>query len=393
MRILFIAPYVPSRIRVRPFHFIKELAQRHSIHVAVLGEHTKTGSDELAELVEQFHIAPHSRLRGMLQSLMALPTPTPLCAAYCWSPAMRNYLRKLVAAEKFDVVHIEHLRAAHFSDICGQTPVVFDSVDCLTGLFGQMRYSKRNPVGRLLMMEEHFKLKRYEPQTLSSFQRVVITSDSERRELVSLNQSLNIDVIPNGVDTDYFAPLKSQKMQHRIVFSGKMGYHPNSQAAAWFATNVFPAIKKRFADAEFVIVGSDPPSHILKLQDVPGITVTGFVDDIRPFLDSSTVAVVPMQVAVGVQNKILEAMAMALPVVATSISTRPLGPDCPGVVQADGISDMIDGVSSLLDNPESAREIGRGGREKVVSDFSWKSSVARLEQVYEEVIRDHQNAI
>lgn len=389
MRILFIAPYVPSRIRVRPFHFIKELAQRHDIHAAALGETTKTGCDELTDLVEQFHIIPHSKLRGITQSLLALPTPTPLCAAYCWSPAMRDYLRKLVNNVSFDVVHIEHLRAAHFARFCGDTPVVFDSVDCLTGLFGQMRFSKRNPVGRLLMMEEHFKLKRYEPRVLSSFRKTVITSESECRELASLDRSLNIDVVPNGVDTDYFAPLGSSKSQHRIVFSGKMGYYPNSQAAAWFAINVFPTIKKRFIDAEFVIVGSDPPSDILNLQDYPGITVTGFVADIRPYLDSAAAAVVPMQVAVGVQNKVLEAMAMSLPVVATSISTRPLGRDCPGVVKADGISDMMDAVSNLLSNPERARDIGKAGREKVVGDFSWKSSVAKLEKIYEEAVREY----
>lgn len=389
MRILFIAPYIPSRIRVRPFHFIKELAQRHDIYVAALGESKKAGFDELADAVEQLHIVGHSKLRGMTQSLMALPTPTPLCAAYCWSPAMRGYLRKLVATEKFDVVHIEHLRAAHFAGFCGQTPVVFDAVDCLTGLFGQMRFSKRNPIGRLLMMEEHCKLRRYEPRVLASFQKVVITSDSERSELISLNHSLNIDVIPNGVDTEYFAPMGSEKSAHRIVFSGKMGYYPNSQAASWFATNVFPAVKARFSDAEFTIVGSDPPSDILKLQETPGITVTGFVDDIRPYLDSSTVAVVPMQVAVGVQNKVLEAMAMALPVVATPISTRPLGSDCPGVVQTDGISDMIDEVTNLLDNPKSAHDIGKEGREKVIGDFSWKSSVTKLEKVYEEAVREY----
>ncbi|MGI6296551.1 MAG: glycosyltransferase [Armatimonadota bacterium] len=390
MRILFIAPYVPSRIRVRPFHFIKELAQRHDIHVAALGENKKAGFDELAEVVKQFHIVPHSKLRGMTQSLMALPTPTPLCAAYCWSPAMQAYLRKLTAAEKFDVVHIEHLRAAHFAGVCGQTPIVFDSVDCLTGLFGQMRFSKRNPVSRLLMVEEHFKLKRYEPRVLSSFQKVVITSDSECSELKSLGPSLTIEVVPNGVDTEYFAPMGSEKSPHRIVFSGKMGYYPNAEAATWFATNVFPAVKTRYSDAEFVIVGSDPPSDILRLQENPGITVTGFVDDIRPYLDSSTLAVVPMRVAVGVQNKILEAMAMALPVVTTSISTRPLGAGCPGVVQADGISDMIDEVIKLLDHQKSAQETGKAGRDKVVRDFSWKSSVTKLEQAYEETIKAYQ---
>lgn len=390
VNILFIAPYVPSRIRVRPYHFIKELAKRHELHVLALGEPggAKSGSEELASEVSTFDVKAHSKLRGLAQSFIALPTPVPMCAAYCWSSAMQARIRNIIRDTQFDVVHIEHLRAAHFAKSCENLPVVFDSVDCLTGLFGQLYHSKKNPIAKLIMLEEHLKLKRYEPRVLASFQGVAITSQSERDELIALNKSLNIEVTPNGVDTDYFSPMSSTKNPHQIVFSGKMGYHPNAQAALWFADGVFPAVKRKHPQAEFVIVGSDPPAEILKLEDRPGITVTGYVDDIRSYLDSSGVAVVPMQVAVGVQNKALEAMAMNLPVVATPISTRPLGVNCPGIIQAGSISDMIDEVSNLLDQPKLAGEIGEQGRQEVVRNFSWKSSVAKLEILYEKAIKE-----
>lgn len=392
MRILFIAPYVPSRIRVRSFQLIRELGKRHHVHVLALGEVGRAkvrGAEDLSGMVDDLIVTPHSKLRGLAQSLVALPTPTPMCAAFCWSPAMKRMITDAVRGTRFDVVHIEHLRAAHFATACGDLPIVFDSVDCLTGLFGQMAHAKKNPIGKLVMLEETWKLRRYEPRALAGFDRVIITSDTERDELTALNTALRIDVVANGVDTDYFAPRGGTKFPHRLVFSGKMGYHPNAQAALWFAQNVFGALKRKYADAEFVIVGSNPPPEVKKLGKVPGITVTGYVDDIRPHLDSSSVAVVPMQVAVGIQNKILEAMAMGLPVVATPIATRALHEGCPGVVEAASTEDMIAEVSKLLDNPGLAEQIGRDGREEVGRNSSWRSSVDGLELIYEEAIRDH----
>lgn len=392
MRILFITPYVPSRIRVRPFQIIRELSKRHKVHVVALGEvgvGKARGAEELPGMTEDLIVIPHSKLRGLLQSLLALPTPSPMCSAFCWSAAMKRTVADVVGGASFDVVHIEHLRAAHFGAACGGLPIVFDSVDCLTGLFGQMARTKKNPVSKLVMAEEAWKLRRYEPRMLARFDRVVITSDTEREEIANLDQNLPIEVVPNGVDTDYFSPQEVERAPHRIVFSGKMGYSPNAQAALWFAQNVFCVIRDKYPDAEFMIVGSDPPAEVNKLGSQPGIMVTGYVDDIRPHLASSAVAVVPMQVAVGMQNKLLEAMAMGLPVVATPIATRSLRQRCPGVAVAESAEEMIAEVSRLLDDPNRADQIGREGRDEVLRNFSWRSSVEKLELAYQGAIRDY----
>lgn len=394
MKILFIAPYVPSRIRVRPFQIIRELAGRHEVYVLALGdksEQAASGVEELIHLVRDFRIVPHSKVRGLAQAAAALPTRVPMCAAFCWSLEMAQAVRDAVQGAAFDVVHIEHLRAAHFVSACGNLPVVFDSVDCLTGLFGQMAKSKRNPLGRLIMAEESWKLRRYEPRMLKQFDRMVITSESERDELSALDPSLRIDVLPNGVDTDYFAPGDDARHPCRVVFSGKMSYHPNAQAALWFAERVFGAIRATLPDAEFVIVGSDPPPEIRKLAEMPGVTVTGYVDDIRPYLASSSVAAVPMQVAVGIQNKVLEAMAMGLPVVATPIATRAFGRDCPGIVEAGDAEGTIREMLRLLEDPDLARSIGALGREQVLRNFSWHSNVKALELIYEDAITGRRN--
>lgn len=341
------------------------------------------GSDELAETAKLFRVVPHSSLRGYAQSLMALPTPNPMCTAYARSKAMKAVVDRALQETQFDIVHVEHLRAAQFAPVRGGPPAVIDSVDCLTGLFGQM--SKRSsPAGKLVAHEETWKLRRFEPKTLGRFDGIVITSESERDALLELDAGLAIDVVPNGVDIDYFRPSGTERTPRKIVFSGKMGYAPNAEAAAWFAEQVFPSVRNKWSDAEFVIVGNDPPESIRRLGSVEGVTVTGYVADLRPYLDSSAVAVAPMQVAVGVQNKVLEAMAMGLPVVMSPLAARSLTACKSGIV-AQSPEEWIEKVFGLIERGEEASELGRRNREHVVENYSWERSAQILESVYDRV--------
>jgi sugar transferase (PEP-CTERM/EpsH1 system associated) len=388
MKLLFITPYVPSRIRVRPFQIIKELAKRHRVHVLALGESDETrteGVEEIMPVVEELCVIPHSRMRGLAQACASLPLPVPLSAAYCWSRRMRRAVTWELGGGRFDLIHVEHLRAAHFVPRRVGTPMVFDSVDCLTGLFRQMARAKKSLPARAVMNLEAWKLCYYEPKTLRRFDRIVITSDSERDALLELDPRLRVDTVPNGVDTEYFAPTGAPKVPRRIIFSGKMSYSPNAQAATWFAGEVFPRIRAKWDDAGFVIAGSNPPQKVRALADTPGIAVTGYLDDLRPVVEAASVAVAPMQSAVGIQNKVLEAMAMGLPVVASPLATRAIGRDTPGVVEADSADEVADAVDRLFEDPEGAAKIGRKGRELVQTSFSWQAAAEKLEGVYEEL--------
>jgi sugar transferase (PEP-CTERM/EpsH1 system associated) len=389
MNILFIAPYVPSRIRVRPFHLIMELARRHRVHVIALGDSERSkipGGDDLSAVVSGMQVIPHPKMRGYLQSLAAIATSTPMCTAFCRSSAMSAAVRDAVRSTSYDIIHVEHLRAAHFAPQRGDAPIVFDSVDCLSGLFGQMAGSRKGLLSRLVAGEESWKLRRYEPRTIRRFDRIVITSESERRELLSLDGNLPVQVLPNGVDTEYFSPQGDQRRSNRLVFSGKMSYAPNAEAAIWFAQKVLPAVRQAHGDTEFVIVGSDPPPEVRSLAQIPGVMVTGYVDDTRPFLDSASIAVVPMQMAVGIQNKVLEALAMGLPVVASSLSARTFGDAAPGIVRADSADEVATAVCRLIADRSAAEDIGRRGREAAVGSYSWQAVVDQLEQVYADAI-------
>jgi glycosyltransferase involved in cell wall biosynthesis len=419
MKILYILPYVPSRIRVRPFQIIKELSKRHEVHVIALGETgvaDELGINEIADAVKTFLILPHSKKKGYIQSVCALMSSSPMCAAFCKSSDMKKAVENAVNLENFDIIHIEHLRAAHFlpkkakpkSEISHQTeishhpepvegctpiesakctiPTVFDSVDCLSSLFSQMVKSKKNPLAKLVALEETIKLRKYEPKIAKTFGITVITSESEKQEMLNLDSSLDIEILENGVDTDYFATMQSKKYPKRIIFSGKMSYHPNAQAAIWFAHNVYGKIREKWQDAQFFIVGSEPSSQIRQLSEIEGITVTGYVEDIRPYLDSSVVAVAPMQVAVGIQNKALEAMAMGVPVIASKNVTRTFNGRLRGIIEANTPEEYVEILSDLFLNQTKREELGRMAREDVCEKQSWQSCAAKLESIYERLV-------
>ena len=381
MNILFVLPYVPSRIRIRPFNFIKELSERHSVYVVCQSDSSETGlDDEIMKYAKDICVIKQSKFKGYLQALLATLTPIPGGMAFCMSRKMKNAIGYTMENMIFDVIHLEHLRAVSFLPKSNQTPVLFDDVDCLTDLFMQMAKIKKNPFAKITNFIEAVKLRFYEPRTIKRFRKTIITSVREKRKLKSFNDKLVIDVIGNGVDSEYFKPAGRHKYPHRIVFNGKMSYAPNANAVIWFANNVFPLIKQRVPDAEFVIVGSKPSSAVKALAKTEGITVTGFVEDLRPYLDESSVAVVPMRIAVGVQNKLLEDLAMGLPVVTTSISSP--GQNVPGVFVADSPEEMADTICELFEDDTLRKEEGAAAREFVKEKCSWSAMTTKLETIY-----------
>lgn len=402
MQVLFVAPYVPSLIRVRPFNFIRSLTEMgHRVTVVALGVDGAADMEAraaLAPFCEAVHVVPHSKRQAAMQCARSLATPTPLWAAYCFSPALEQTLGRLLAQQSFDVAHIEHLRAAHFARVLqGRLPLVFDAVDCIAELQRQLMLSPgRSPAERAVSWEEYRKLRRYEPRVAALFDRVVITSRQDAqglRELATAQHlSLPIDVVPNGVDLDYFCPQASVRPEpSSLVFSGKMSYAANRDAAMHFGTAIFPRIRAIRPEATLTIAGSGPTSDLLALAARPasGITVTGRVPDLRPHLSRAAVAVCPLRVGVGIQNKVLEGMAMGKAVVATSLAARALEADAPGksLAVADALSDFADQVLRLLGDPAEAQRLGDNARRYVETHHNWGRIARSLAEIYDGAIQ------
>lgn len=398
LSILFISPYLPSLIRVRPYNLIKALAERgHHLTLLALkppGEDT-SGVDMLRQWCQQLEMVPLSRWRTLWNGIRAIPGQTPFQAAYSHSPQMAELIKQTQAAKPFDVVHVEHLRGAELSGVVNGTPTIFDSVDSITLLFERVLQSGPTWGSRLRAKLDLARTRRYEGQLLERFQRVLVTSPHDKDALVTLATmpaaESRLVVLPNGVDLDYFTPLALPRDPATLIFTGKMSYHANVAAALDLATRVMPLVWPQQPEARLTLVGKDPTPELLALTNDSRITVTGTVPDMRPYLAQATVAISPMRYGVGIQNKVLEAMAMATPIVSTpqAVSALQIQAGEQALV-ADKPEAMAQAIISLLTNNRLRQRLGQAGRCYVETYHDWKVMAARLETIYREVIGETQ---
>jgi glycosyltransferase involved in cell wall biosynthesis len=283
LRILFISPYLPSLIRVRPYNFIKALAERdHSITLLALEPPGDDGGslDTLRAWCHCVQTAPLSRWQTLYNGLRALPSQTPFQAAYSRSPEMSALIQRTQAEAEFDVVHVEHLRGAELSLAVHDLPIVFDSVDSISLLFELTRRSGPNWRSRLMARLDLKRTRCYESRLLERYSRVLVTSPRDKEALVRLSTCKGKDadsrfvVLPNGVDLDYFSPLENvPRDQATLIFTGKMSYHANVAAALDLATQVMPHVWASRSDTRLIIAGKDPAPELMALTADPRICV------------------------------------------------------------------------------------------------------------------------
>ncbi|MFQ5614638.1 MAG: glycosyltransferase, partial [Anaerolineae bacterium] len=398
MRILFIVPYTPTPIRVRPYNLLKTLVERgHRVTLATLwrGAAEQTALEALGKLGIDLLARPLPRRRSLANCLAALPSSTPLQAVYCWQPALQQALDRLPATEDFDVVHVEHLRGARYGlALRGRgVPIVWDSVDCISYLFEQAVAHSRSPFGKWITRLELNRTRRYEGRLVDQFDTVLVTSEIDRQALIQLekiqnpkSKIQNLLVLPNGVDLTYFTANGRQPEADTLVFSGKMSYHANVTMALHLVQDIMPCIWAERPAVKLTLAGQNPPPPVQALGQDPRVTVTGYVPDIRPYLQQAAVAVAPSVYGAGIQNKVLEAMACGLPVVATERAIAALGLQ-PGrdLLAASEPAAFAGQVLRLLADPDLRRTIGGNGRRYVQSHHAWPQMGARLEEIYREV--------
>lgn len=402
MNILFVVPYVPSLVRARSYNLIRQLVKRgHCVDVITLySDALEQGqSERLKELVHAVYAVPITRWQSLWNCLLALPTGTPLQAVYSWHAGLADDIVSRVRGNanlQYDVIHIEHLRGVryglHIKSRNLEVPVVWDSVDCISYLFAQASGQSRSLFGKLITQFELGRTRRYEGRLPGQFDHVLITSPVDRQALLDLvpknHPIAPVSILPNGVDLEYFqAGEEVTREPALVILSGKMSYHANVTMALFLTQEVMPRVWQRRRDVQLIIVGKDPPSNILALGDHPAITVTGTVDDIRPYLRRATVAAVPLIYGAGSQFKLLEAMAVGTPVVATSRAVSALevrsGQD---LFIADSADDFAEKVLKVIEDPNCQRQLGDTGRQYVERQHGWGTIVGQLEGIYSEVI-------
>jgi glycosyltransferase involved in cell wall biosynthesis len=414
MNILFVVPYAPNLIRTRPYNLVRTLAKcGHHVTLGTVWNNyqERISLSKLTHDGIQIIAEPLTTARSLWNCLQVLPQSEPLQSRFAWQPSLAKSLaQELANGHRFDLVHVEHLRGAacglHLKHALalsnGETkiPIVWDSVDCISHLFEQANRFSSGVFGKLITRFDLPRTRRYEPWLVEQFDHTLVTSNKDKHALIKLSKQTHLDeritVLRNGVDLSYWTPIDEPHDSRTIIFSGKMSYHANVAAALYLVNQVMPHVWRRIPDARVQIVGHKPSRAVLNLarQYPDYVQVTGGVPDLRPYLGHATVAVAPIIYGAGIQNKVLEAMAMGIPVVATSIATSALaGQDQTHFLGADDPATFADQITRLLDNPALGTWLGQNGRRYVEQNHDWEAIVHQLETIYESVIEQRKVAI
>ena len=388
MRVLFVAPYVPSRIRVRPYEWVRALARLGCrVHlIAVQPPEDQALADlSVGEACEAFEVFPLSRAQTLANAAAAVFSSLPIQAAYARHSGAERRIRALVDQGGVDVVHVEHLRGALLVPAPGRCATVYDGVDCITRLFEQTVRLAPGLAQRAVARLDVAGTRQFEGRLAARFDRVLASSEAEAQQFRALAPDADpsfVHALRNGVDLGA-APGAPADDGRTVLFAGKMSYHANEAAALRLARDVMPRVWQRHPDVRLVLAGKDP-SPALRALAAPGrIEVTGFVPDMAAVMAAATVLAAPLVYAAGIQNKVLEAMARAVPVVTSSSACAALdalvGRD---VVAADDDAQFADAVVRLLEDRRHRDAVGAAGRRYVEQHHDWTELARSLMAVY-----------
>lgn len=383
------APWPPDRgDRIRSWHMFKALAKLAPVHVAALADNADEAGTARAKM------AP--LCRGLEIEVRDVSRPVALIQAVARGEPVSNRLFRNAAIARHVAALLSQGNITHIVAFSGQMaqylpadfagPILMDFVDVDSAKFATYaQQDKRQPLN-WVHAREAVKLGAFEAEVARRVDSSLFVSEAEAG-LFRSRSGLGADkvrAVENGIDTDRFDPAVALEPVARgegplAVFTGQMDYRPNIAAVRWFAADILPLIRERHPPARFAIVGRAPTDEVRSLGKLPGVTVTGEVPDVRPWLAAADAVVAPLLLARGIQNKLLEAMAMARPVVASAAAAE--GIDATSgehLLVADDAAGMADAICSLFDDRVMAETMGRAARARMIARYGWDARLAPL---------------
>lgn len=318
--------------------------------------------------------------RGLVRALATAGQP--LQVGYFYEKPAQRLADKLLAAFRPDHVYCQLIRMAEYlRPHAGRVPMTLDYMDVFSA--GMARRAATAPAWqRPVLALEASRLAAYEAAVFGWFRHHTIISDQDR-QLMPLAEKERIAIVPNGIALDYFQPQPLAAKTCDLLFCGNMGYHPNVDAACWLAEEILPLVQQRRPGASLLVAGTSPAPRVRALASRPGVAVSGWLPDIRAAYAGARVFVAPMRVGTGLQNKLLEAMAMQLPCVTTPLANSALR-GAPGrqLLVAEGAPDLAEALAGLLADEPAAARLAAAGRTFVAETYDWAAATARLENLF-----------
>ncbi|WP_129670596.1 glycosyltransferase [Candidatus Chloroploca sp. Khr17] len=407
MKILLLAPYPPFPPRsggaLRVFHLARGLAMHHDLTLLTFAPNADAAA-ALAPLRERYSVVtvhgppPRSMLRRAVTTLAA---PLPDMALRNRSQPYAEALSRLLAAEHYDVVQAESIEMAHYALMARDLTqrIVLDQFNAeyllqrraaLADLKGGLALPPGRLVAGIYSLVQWRKLSRYERRLLRAFDHILVVSEQDRAALQRLVAAAasKLAVVPNGVDTARIRPgaVRGDLGASTMVFVGALDYRPNLDALRWFTAEVLPLLRQKRRGVRLLVVGR-APGRVVQTLASDEVELIGEVPSVAPYIDGAAVFVVPMRIGGGSRLKLLEALAMEAPVVATSMAVEGIAGVRNGkhLLIADRPEAFADAVFRLMQDPELGRTLGAAGRSHVVDHYDWDASIASLNQLYQQV--------
>jgi len=387
--ILFICPYIPCEgVHAgagRMHTMIKLLAQRHQVSVITFidKESELKYVPELEKYCQEV-VAIHRKPPYRRRNLLVLE---PFVVSEFNSSQMGAEIHRLLSERDFDIVQIEYTQMAQYlpntrrsCTLLTEHEVAFATHRRAFESLPSSWEKFRALMGWLMMID-------YELKACRRFDKVVTLTDADRKELLSLEPKLDIEVVPMAVDSSCFTPQDMPEEPNSLVFIGYFRHSPNVHGIMRFCREILPLIRQEIPETKLFIVGSSPTDEIIRLGKMDNVVVTGWVEDIKPYIARSSVYIAPLWLGTGMRVKILEAWAMAKPVVTTSIGSQ--GIDCtPGedILIADDPQEFAAQTVRLLRDKALREKLGKNGRKQVEAKYDWRIIIRQVEEMYNEVL-------
>ncbi len=400
MKILFFSHFIPhpptGGASLRNFNIVKELGRNNELHLLTFTQTNRHATREKIQRSRDF-LSPFCRDITILDvptdlsrlkwySLLAFNTLSrdPYSAWRFWSREMVQALNATLDRHKFDIIHVDTIALAGYLRYMRGLPAILNHHNVESTLLLRRAATERNPATKLYIARQGRKLRRAETLAIGKYDGNIAVSDLDREELLGYCPHADVTVIPNGTDTDFFAPVAGIEPDNSLVFAGSMGWYPNADAMILFARDIWPIIKREVPGIVMNLIGSAAPPEVLRVgASDPQFKCLGFVDDVRPYITAASVYVVPIRVGGGTRLKILDAMAMAKAIVSHPIGAEGLiVQDGKDIVIAEDPAFFAEQVIALLRDETRRQVLAQEARQTAINRYSWGRIVPRLEDYY-----------
>ncbi|MDI9319849.1 MAG: glycosyltransferase [Phycisphaerales bacterium] len=385
MKILFLAnrlPYPPYRgDKLKIYNLAKRLCVQHELHLIAFAQSADDWhyEEELKTIFTSVQLIDLPKWKSALQCAQGIFTHKPFQVHYFASNAMQKAVNAAIGQQHFDVVHVQHLRMAQYMAHHDNLLRILDLPDAFSLYWKRKQANAKNPLKRYWEGMEQKRVYQYE-RIIASYNLSLVCSDEDKQYLEQEHHLNNIALLPNGVDTSLFqAHQHDYTHNHTLLFTGNMNYGPNVDAVIYFAESIFPIVQKQFPSIQFIIAGQSPISKVTALAS-DKIRVIGFVPNLAEQYNAASVVVAPLRFGAGTQNKVLEAMAMGVPVVCSHIGFKGLGIESgEGAIMQTNPEAFAQSIIQLLSSAEMCAKVGQKGVEIIQSKFSWDIIAQQLE--------------